>query len=138
MTRAAACSSRKPGDSACLLACLHVVCSCFLQRYPTRTITAAAGDHHCLLLDGSGCVWAMGSNRHGQLGLSSAQQAAAAAVEATAPAAAAGGEDAAAAEDLQEQQIGSFVAVLGPGSGSSVQVQVQQVRRCCMFWQLPT
>jgi hypothetical protein len=74
----------------------------------------------------------MGSNRHGQLGLSTAQQAAAAAAAATGVASSARSLAASRDEDpaagcQQEQRISDFAAVLGPGSDSDVQEQVQQV-----------
>jgi hypothetical protein len=88
---------------------------------------AAAGDQHCLLLDSSGCIWTMGSNRHGQLGLSTAQQAAAAGVASSAHSLAASRDRDPAAGCQQEQQISGFAAVLGPGTDSNVQEPVRQV-----------
>jgi hypothetical protein len=95
--------------------CLHATCIAY------ACTLAAAGDHHCLLLDHSGCVWAMGSNQHGQLGLPPQQAAAAAS----------GAADKAletASDSQQALHTGCFVAVLGPASGSKMQEQVQQVR----------
>jgi hypothetical protein len=68
----------------------------------------------------------MGSNQHGQLGITP-QQAAAAAAAAATPAAASVEAGKATEGRQQDRHVGCFMAVLGPGSGSNVQEPVQQV-----------